>query len=419
VPVAAGASSPIVAGDYLALTSFDDGKLYTIAYHRGSGREVWRAQAPAKQIERYHNADGSPAASTPATDGRRIVSYFGSCGLFCYSLSGKELWRYELPTAATGFDFGTGVSPILVDGLVILVRDENNDPKILALDLVTGKLKWEQKRESTCSFSTPAVCDTPTGRQIVAAGYRRMIGYDLETGDMKWAVNGMPVGVCPTPVVTDGVLYFAGWSPGEDMQLPGFDELIKLSGDEKLEYVTREGLDKTFAKGLFDNQDLDHDGRLTRAEWESVREYSSVAKNSAFALRLDGTGNVTKPHVLWKQTKGLPQVPSGIVYRGQYVLLKEGGIVTAYDAKTGRMAYMKRAVTSGGYYASPVAANGHIYFTSLDTGAVTVLKAGTASPEVVANNPELGERVFATPAIADDTLYLRTAGHLYAFAERR
>src|SRR6476660_3971109 len=94
-----GLSSPVVAGDKLVITAFDGGKLYTVAYNRADGSEAWRREAPAKQIEAYFKTEGSPAASTPATDGERIVSYCGSCGLLCYDLSGKELWKYELPTA--------------------------------------------------------------------------------------------------------------------------------------------------------------------------------------------------------------------------------------------------------------------------------------------------------------------------------
>src|SRR6266480_7630286 len=127
VPVPGGLSSPIVAGDLLVLTAFDGGKLYTIAYSRADGKEAWRTEAPAKSIEAFHKVEGSPAASTPATDGERIVSYFGSCGLYCYDLSGKELWRFEMPPAVTLADFGTGVSPIIADGLVILDREETKD----------------------------------------------------------------------------------------------------------------------------------------------------------------------------------------------------------------------------------------------------------------------------------------------------
>ena len=121
--------------------------------------------------------------------------------------------------------------------------------------------------------------------------------------------------------------------------------------------------------------------------------------------------------MLWKQTKGLPYVPSAIVYRGQYVMVKDGGIVTAYDAKTGDELYQKRAVAAGSYYASPVAANGHIYFVSLDDGAVTVLE-GRLPPSRKSwpRTRRSANASSATPAIADDTLYVRTAGHLYAFA---
>ena len=155
VAAPSGASSPIVVGDKLVLTAFENGKLYTIAYHRADGSEAWRAHAPAKELEPYHKTEGSPAASTPASDGERIVSYFGSCGLFCYDLAGHELWRHEMPTAKTLADFGTGVSPILADGKVVLLHDDMTDPKIFALDAATGKLLWEQPRQSKSGFGTP------------------------------------------------------------------------------------------------------------------------------------------------------------------------------------------------------------------------------------------------------------------------
>src|SRR4029079_6227140 len=161
-------------------------------------------------------------------------------------------------------------------------------------------------------------------------------------------------------------------------------------------------------KDFFDNNDLNKDGKLTSEEWDQLMKFISASKNSAFALRPGGTGNVTATHLRWQKTKGLPYVSSAILYRGQYVMVKDGGLVTAYDAKTGDEIYQKRAATAGKYYASPVAANGNIYFTTLEDGIVTVIKAGTKSPETIAENPPLNERVSATPAIADDTLYIRT-----------
>jgi outer membrane protein assembly factor BamB len=424
VSAPSGASSPIVIGDKLVLTAFEDGKLYTIAYNRVDGSEAWRAHAPAKELEPYHKTEGSPAASTPATDGERIVSYFGSCGLFCYDLEGKELWHFEMPPAVTMADFGTGVSPLVADGIAVLVRDEKKEPKIVAIDVATGKIRWEKKRESQSGFGTPAIWDTPTGKQIVAPGYGRMIAYDLSTGDEIWSVAGMPSASCTTPIATDGVLYYAGWSPGDaedqEFQLPTFDSLLTqgnadADGDGVL---SKKEAEVTMFKDFFDNNDPNKDGMITRAEWDEMLKFISASKNSAFALKAGGTGALTDSDMLWKQTKGLPYVPSAILYQGQYVMVKDGGIVTVYDAKSGDQVYQKRAVASGSYYASPVAANGHIYFASLSDGAITVLKAGTAKPEVVAENPPLGERLAATPAIADDTLYVRTAGHLYAFAEK-
>ena len=435
-----GSSSPIVVGNFLVLTAFDGGKLYTIAYTRRDGKEAWRAHAPAKAIEPFHMTEGSPAASTPVTDGKRIISDFGSCGLFCYDLAGKELWRYELPTAATPFDFGSGVSPILADGLVVLVRDENKNSKILAVDAVTGRLRWERQRESRSSFCTPVACDTPSGKEVVAAGQGKMIGYDLKTGEENWRVIGMPSCACATPVVVGATLFFAGWSPGDEVKPPTFDAMLKDSEEEEQGYITREGLQRAFLKGMFDSDDFDHrvhtiedlpgrlkgmfsshdwdhDGKITREEWDDAVKLLGTSKNSAFALKLGGSGDVTDSQMLWKQKSGLPYVPSGIVYRGQYVLVKDGGVVTIYDAKSGKQTFQKRAAASGRYYASPVAANGYIYFTTLDDGVITVMKTGGTKPEVVVKNPSLEERVAATPVIADDTLYVRTAGNLYAFFE--
>jgi outer membrane protein assembly factor BamB len=424
VAVPSGLSSPIVAGDKLVLTALDGGKLYTIAYRRADGTEAWRREAPAKEIEPFHKTEGSPAASTPATDGKRIVSYFGSCGLFCYDLAGKELWKYEMPPADIAGHFGSGVSPILVDGLVILVRDEMKEPRVLAIDAEKGTPRWEIKRQSNVSYSTPVVWDAPGGKQVVAAGHGRMIGYDVKTGAEKWFLPGMPSGPCASPTVADGILFFAGYSPGgpddKSFQLPTFDEVLQQAGAKDDGFLTREKAQKTFVKDMFDAVDANRDGKVTREEWDTLVKFLAEGKNSAFAVKAGGSGDVTNSHLLWTKKKGLPYIPTGIVYRGQFVMVKDGGMVTAYDAESGKLLYdQERVAASGGYYASPVAANGLIYFTSLENGVVTVLKAGSSPPEVVATNPSFEERVAATPAIVDNVIYIRTATHLYAFAEKK
>jgi outer membrane protein assembly factor BamB len=290
------------------------------------------------------------------------------------------------------------------------------------VDLATGSPKWEKKRQSPISYSTPVLWDTPAGKHIAVAGHARLIGYDLQSGAEKWSVNGIPSGCVSSPVTANGKLYFAGSSPGgtddTEFQMPTFDAMLTQLDKDKDGALGRDEGDKAF-EGFFDNQDANKDGKITRDEWDMITKFMSEGKSVALAVKPGGSGDVTASHVLWKKTKGLPYVPSAIVYGGQYVMVKDGGIVTAYDAKTGDEVYQKRAVASGTYYASPVAANGHIYFTSLNDGVITVLKAGATGPQVVAENSPLGERTAATPAIADDTLYVRTAGHLYAFAAEK
>jgi len=343
--------------------------------------------------------------------------------VICYDLAGKELWQFEMPTAVTAGNFGTGSSPIVTAGTVVIVRDELQGSKIIALDAVTGKPKWQKNRLSPASFSTPVVWDTPAGKQVVVAGHARLIAYDLTTGAEKWSVTGIPSGNCTSPVVTEGTLFFAGYSPGgpdDEFKMPTFDDLLKKFDKDKDGALSRDELKMTMFEDFFESWDANKDGKVTRDEWDILTKFMSEGKSVAFALKAGGAGDVTNSHVLWKQKKGLPHISSALVYRGQYIMVKDGGLVTAYDAKSGKQLYLQeRALPGGPYWASPVAANGHIYFTSLDDGAVTVLKAGAAKPEVVAQNPALGERVAATPVIADNTLYIRTDGHLYAFAEKK
>jgi len=414
-----GFSSPIIAGDLLVLTAFDGGKLVTIAYDRQTGNERWRATAPHQALEAFHPTEGSPAASTPVTDGARIISYFGSCGLFCYDLTGRELWRVELPTAKTVADFGTGVSPVLVDGVVVLVRDQSQGSKIFAVEASTGKMLWETARQSVASHSTPAIAKSSTGTEIITPGVARMIAYDLKSGSEKWWIEGMPAMCCASPVVDGNLVYFAAWSPGEDFKLPPLEAILEAAGELEQGYLTKAGSEKTDFKGFFDNNDPDHDGRITKEEWSAMLDYMSQSRNSAFLLKTGGAGDVAPTHLVWRKpkAKGLPYVASMIHYRGQAIMVKDGGIVTIFDAASGEELSAKRSAASGRYYSSPVAANGHVYMSELDKGVVTVLKTGgkTLSPVTTA---EFNERIAATPAIGADTLYLRTAGTLYAFREQ-
>jgi outer membrane protein assembly factor BamB len=417
VDLPSGISSPVIAGDHLFLTSYDGGKLLVHGFHRSTGKELWKTEVPAKSIEKFHKTEGSAASSTCVTDGTIVVSYFGSCGLVCHDMAGKELWRYDMPTAKTHYDFGTGVSPILADGKVILLRDLKTDSKLFAIDARTGSLVWETKREGfPTSWSTPAIWETPTGKQIVVPCYGRMAAYDLANGKEIWTVKGMPAACCTTPLVHDGMLIFAGWSPGEDFKLPPFEKLLEgvdADGDGRL---SKTESDKSMMKGMFENNDPNGDGFITKEEWDANLKFMAACLNSAFAVKPGGTGDISASHVAWKVTnkKVLPYVPTGIVTDGALYLIKDGGLLSAYDVKSGKAIYESERVGSAGqYYASPVAANGHLYLTALN-GDVHVVKTGEV-PEVVFKG-KLNDRTAATPAIVGDTIYVRTAKKLYAFA---
>jgi outer membrane protein assembly factor BamB len=411
VAVPPGASSPIVVGDKLFLTAFEGGKLFTIGYSCKDGAELWRADAKATKIEPFHPTEGSPAASTPVSDGKTVVSYFGSCGLIAYDLAGKELWRFELPSAVTNYEFGTGTSPLISDGNVLLARDLSKDSAVYAIDLATGSQKWKTDRKQLTAYSTPVLWTDGGKKVLVVPGMRTLTGYDADTGRELWALDKFCTAACTTPVVYKDTLLYSGWSPGgEDFKLPTFDELLKTAGDDKLGYLTKAGAQKTPFGGFFDNNDPNKDGKITREEWDANMKALAGGENRAVALKPGGKGELA-----WTYKKNLPYVPSPLVYRDRYYLLKDGPLMTCLDAKTGKPVFEAERVKGGArYYASPVAANGHIYIASLE-GVVAVVAAGGDEPDVV-HSVKLPDGVRATPALAHDTLYVRSDKHLYAFA---
>jgi outer membrane protein assembly factor BamB len=151
-------SSPCVWKDRIFLTTFANGQLQTRAYDRRDGRELWASGITVDKLETFHGTDGSPAASTPATDGRHVISYFGSFGVICYDFQGKELWRHPLPVALSGGSYGSGTSPIIAGNRVLVNRDQDQNSSLLALDLDTGKTAWETARpDAVGGIGTPII----------------------------------------------------------------------------------------------------------------------------------------------------------------------------------------------------------------------------------------------------------------------
>jgi outer membrane protein assembly factor BamB len=411
VAVPPGASSPIVVGDRIFLTAFENEKLLTICYSRVDGKELWRKAAPAKKIEAFHPTEGSPAASTPASDGKKVVVYFGSCGLICYDLDGAEQWKFELPIAETNFGFGTGTSPVIDDGIAYLARDLMKNSAVYAIELTTGSQKWKTERpKMVTNYGTPIVWGTVDRKSLIVPGTASLSSYDLKNGSELWSVGRLPAVNCTVPILAGDLLVYVAWSPGgPDMKMPTFEEILKMAGEEKLGYLTKEGSEKTPLKGLFDNNDLNKDGKITSDEWDTLTKFLKKGENRAVAVKPGGKGEE-----IWSYTKNLPYVPSPLLYRDRVYWLKDGPVMTCLDAKSGKPIYEGERLRAGQrYYSSPVAANGHIYIASLE-GTIAVIAAGEDAPDVVFST-KLGEGVRATPAISHNTLYVRSDKFLYAF----
>ncbi len=418
VATPSGASSPCVWGARIFLTAFDGGKLWTLCLDRATGKELWRRDAGAEKIEAFLPKHGSPAASTPATDGERVVVYFGSCGLIAYDFAGKELWRHALPVAETNNDFGSGTSPILADGLAILVRDLKTDSAVLAVDAATGRQVWKTARPAMATgYSTPIVWEHDGVKEVIAPGGLMMKAYDLTSGAERWLVRELPAVNCGSPIASEGMLYFAGWSPaGEDMPMPTFDQLIGPDPD-KDGRLSKAEAENTMMKDFFNSNDTNKDGYISRDEWDAMIGYLKRGKNRLIAVKPGGSGDITDTHIAWQKTKGLPYVPSTLLYRGQLFMVKDGGLASCFDAATGAAKYeQQRLGIDGSFYASPVAADGRIYLINLDGKAATI--AAGDKPEVLWRG-DFAERVAATPAIADDTLYVRTESKLFAFKQTK
>ena len=415
VPLAPGHSSPVVIGDRIFVTAVRDQKLLTIGLDRVTGKMLWEAEAPHAKLEEIHRI-GSHAQSSPATDGQCVVSFFGSSGLYCYDLDGKPLWNR--PMGPFNNDFGAGTSPIIVDDLVILCQDHDLDSFLMALDKRTGETRWKVDRsEFPRNYCSPVIWEVGGKKQIVLAATLRVVGYDLETGRELWTVRGISRAVCMTPVVgDDNVLYVAGWSAGGDagerITVESWENDGAKHDANKDGLLTEEELPTHPFKQRFSQVDRDKSGTLNPAEWEYFRGLFDKSRNVVLAIKPGGVGDVTSSHVLWEHSRHVPFCASPLMYRGLVFTVKDGGIMTCLDARTGQPHKFGRLPATGEFYSSPVAGDGRVYFLNAE-GKLAVV---SAEPQwTVLHTADFGEGVYATLALVDGRIYLRTVGHLYCF----
>ncbi len=412
-----GHSTPVIHGESIFATTYnaDAAQLATVALDLRTGEPRWKRVAPAGQIEEFHRLTGNAAQATPACDGERLFVFFGSCGLLCYDLEGRLLWQHRLGPFQD--EYGSGSSPVLLDDKVVIQQDHDVGSFLMALERTTGKLLWKHARpDAVRSYSTPAVWTRQGRAELLVAGALELAGHDPGTGEKLWWTGGLARIVIPVPLPHGDTIFMASWAPGGDagrrLALPEWEVAIgrwDQNRDGRLaraEIADEEVLDRFF------RMDLDQSGELTQPEWERHAAVFQRAQNALLALRPSATrGELPAGDLVWKHTRGVPYVASPVIAANAVWMVKDGGIVTKLDAATGRVLEEERLPGSGGYYASPVAGDGKIYFAS-EQGTVSVVAAPAWR---VLSSREFREKIHATPVLHGTSVYVRTAGALYRF----
>jgi len=412
-----GHSSPILAGPRIFLTAVDLEALFTIAYDRATGKELWRREAPRPRKETFQKTN-SAASGTPASDGKMVVSFFGDYGLVAYSVEGKPLW--QMPLGPFNNANGHGSSPVIVDDMVLLVCDQDTDSYYLAIDKVTGKVRYKVERpETTRGYVTPSVWRPAKGpAELIVPGAYITTSYELKTGKKLWWAGGMAWQLKGAPVIVGDKMYLNSWESGGDTETPPAVEdwpvvssKFDKDGDGKLNVEEAAGVGIKNARAMFD-YDLNKDNFMDERDWAFLKLHRQ-AQNSIMAIQLGGRGDVTETHVKWRYRKSLPNCSTPLLYKDVLWMVKDGGVLTTLNPETG--AVLKQGRIPGAlepYWASPVAADDKVYMVS-QAGKLSVLKAQGEWEVLKVNN--LDDDVFATPALGDNRLYVRTRTTLYSF----
>lgn len=433
-----GVSSPVIWNDNLIVTGFNESnnELSTLCLDRKNGNILWTRAIRPDTVENSH-AISSPAQSTVVTDGERIITYFGSCGLFCYDMQGQVLWKYPLPCSNT--IFGNGTSPAIAGDKLLLIRDFGSNPYLLALDKKTGSLVWKTHFKNSSPIgdvgqSVPCLINNV----IVVHRAREVSGFSVKDGSLLWNFPILTSGVSSPIIAGDKVIAACWYNLSEEDQrgkLPGFDELIKYYDKNQNGSISSSELPEDLViyqrpeikdvantagtvKDFFGIFDRDDDGEIVRQEWDAglaLLKERLYKPAGLIALNPADTGDLLDTSVLWRVVDNLPEVPSPIFYKNRVYMVKDGGIITCVDPANGKVIYTMPIGNRGGYIASPIAANGFLYIFNYN-GKLKILKAGDNF--AVAGEYDFKDKIAATPAIIGNTIYIRTGKELIAYSKK-
>jgi outer membrane protein assembly factor BamB len=369
-----GSGSPVVWGDRLFVLSavpkgVDAGAAHdprgmmtprlvhryvVMALDRRDGRVIWEHTArEAAPSEGSHQDNGTFASSSAVTDGQHVIASFESQGLYAYDMNGTLVWSKDLGDKQMRNEFGEGSTPVLHGRYLVVVWDHQGGSFIVALDKSTGAEIWRVKRDEIDTWATPLVVENEGRPQVVTSGMNKLRSYDLETGRVVWESAGVTMNPIPSPVADEGMVF-----------------------------VT-----------------------------------SGFRGNSLKAIRLaDAKGELTgAPALAWSIDRDTPYVPSPLLHDGiLYILKTNSGLLSAFDAKTGKPYYqVQRLEAVPNVFSSPVAAAGRIYIVGRE-GTTAVLKPGPGF-ELIRTNT-LADHFDASPALVDREMYLRGMKYLYCLA---
>jgi len=377
-----GHSSPIVWGDRVFLTTAVPAETPTLVLgDKGGidlaidkppiswrllcldardGKLLWEREAFAGTPRAARHVKSSQANPTPVTDGKTVVALFGSGNLVASDLEGAPRWSVDLGTLNPGLlgdpksEWGHASSPVIFEDLAIVQVDKHADSFLAAFDLLSGRPVWRVARDERPVWATPTLHRTAGRAELVVVGGLHVRGYDPRTGKELWRFKDEAEVKTPTPFVSDGLVIFAGGYRGRPL----------------------------------------------------------------FAIRAGAEGDVSVPadarsgqSLAWRTEPGGPYTTTPLAYRDLLYAVRDEGLLGVYDLKTGALVYRERTGTT--HSASPVASDGKVYLAGED-GQLLVLRAGRAF-ELIAR-VDMGETVFATPAISRGTMYVRTCGQLYAIS---
>jgi len=383
-----GHSSPIIWGDKLFVTTAISGMknpelkvgLYgniapvqddtahsyrVYCLDKNTGKILWDKEAfnGVPKVKRHTKA--THANCTPATDGKHVVAFFGSEGLYCYSMTGELLWKKSFGVLDSGYyvvplaQWEFAASPVIYKDKVIVQCDVQKNSFIAALSIKDGKELWRVKRDEVPTWGTPTVYEGKGRTQVLANGYHHIGGYDINTGEEIWKMTGTGDIPTPTPIVGDELFYFTTGHGGGN---PIYAVRSSATGDVSLE-----------------------------------------------------KGEKSNGYVQWSHARTGNYMQTPLLYGDKLFTCRDNGIQACYDAKTGKKIFKQRLGTGRtGFTASPVAADGKVFWSS-EEGDVYVVPVGTEA-SVLSVNP-MGEVLMSTPAISEGRIFFRGEKHVFCVGD--